>query len=174
MSLKNGKYLNCTKCNKEYYVRANRCDKSKFCSDCWKERNPAEIKQCLQCFKGFLTYERKTKKFCSNECRDKYTSLYKRGELSNGWKDGKSLERERARHTKDLRVWKNGVKERDNYTCQHCRSKDELHAHHIIHWTKDESKRFELSNGLTVCIDCHGKIHDRSFKKISQRFNQWF
>lgn len=165
MSIKNGQYKFCSKCSEEYYIRANRAKASKYCSECWKQRNPPEVRQCKQCAIGFVTYERKTKSFCSMNCRDMYTSLHRRGELSNGWKDGKSLERERARQGRPLKEWKKAVKQRDNHTCQHCGCEDELHAHHIIEWAKDENQRFVVSNGLTLCIDCHGKVHGKNFRR---------
>ena len=33
-----------------------------------------------------------------------------------------------------------------------------MHAHHIIPWKVNKSKRFELDNGLTLCKSCHKKI----------------
>jgi hypothetical protein len=39
MSLKNGKYKFCTVCNKEYFIRADRAEASKYCSkECWNKR----------------------------------------------------------------------------------------------------------------------------------------
>lgn len=86
------------------------------------------------------------------------------GVKSPRWKDGKSLERNRARLSAQLKEWKKLVKARDNNTCQHCGSKKELHVHHIIEWAKDESKRFDVNNGITLCIDCHGLVHGRNFR----------
>ena len=34
-----------------------------------------------------------------------------------------------------------------------------LVAHHIVEFSKDKEKRWELENGLTLCVTCHGKIH---------------
>lgn len=55
--------------------------------------------------------------------------------------------------------WANAVKERDNWTCQECNTKEGLIiAHHIIPWQHDESKRFDVENGKTLCQSCHAKL----------------
>ena len=55
--------------------------------------------------------------------------------------------------------WKYEVFVRDNWKCQHCGSEDNLHAHHIIEWKKDEKLRYEISNGLALCNRCHARHH---------------
>ena len=87
------------------------------------------------------------------------------GKKAPRWKDGKSLERDRARFGNELREWRKAVFKRDNYLCQHCNKNTYLHAHHIIEWAKDESKRFEIDNGITLCVDCHSKVHGRKIGK---------
>jgi hypothetical protein len=58
-----------------------------------------------------------------------------------------------------LNSWSRAVKNRDDYSCQSCGSKDNLHAHHII--SKATSPEFALiqANGMTVCHNCHWNIH---------------
>ena len=51
--------------------------------------------------------------------------------------------------------WKRQVNTRDNFKCLTCGSDKNLHTHHIIPWEKDESLRFEVSNGETLCNSCH-------------------
>lgn len=57
--------------------------------------------------------------------------------------------------------WRKEVYERDNYTCQKCKSKrgGDLVAHHIngYHW--DEVSRTEIDNGVTLCEKCHKEFH---------------
>lgn len=57
--------------------------------------------------------------------------------------------------------WRKSVYERDDYTCQKCKSKrgGDLVAHHIngYHW--DEVSRVELDNGVTLCEKCHLEFH---------------
>ena len=55
-----------------------------------------------------------------------------------------------------LRHWTSAVKSRDLYTCQRCGSLRDLHAHHI---SREESKLFNLGNGITLCAKCHRQVH---------------
>ena len=57
-------------------------------------------------------------------------------------------------------AWRKTVFERDNYSCQHCGSKDnKIHAHHIKTWEEAPELRIDLDNGLTLCTICHNKHH---------------
>ena len=64
-----------------------------------------------------------------------------------------------SRNSKKLFEWRNKVYERDNFTCQGCGTKQSLCAHHIVRWKDSKELRFEISNGLTVCRECHFQIH---------------
>ena len=55
--------------------------------------------------------------------------------------------------------WKKEIYKRDNYTCQVCGTKGEITAHHILSWKDYHELRFELENGITLCADCHHKLH---------------
>lgn len=56
------------------------------------------------------------------------------------------------------------VYRRDNYECQSCDAKGgkngdhELHAHHIVPISDDGTHN--MSNLLTLCKDCHNKVHE--------------
>ena len=58
--------------------------------------------------------------------------------------------------------WRKSVYERDDYTCQKCKSRrgGDLVAHHIngYHW--DKISRIELDNGVTLCEKCHLEFHN--------------
>ena len=58
-----------------------------------------------------------------------------------------------------LNNWAKNVKKRDGYRCFICGATENLHAHHLISVARDESLKYEISNGLTVCESCHLKIH---------------
>lgn len=162
MSLKNGENKICTVCFSEYYVSGRRADSSKFCSKrCWEKRRV--LSKCEFCGGDIKSYY--GKKYCSRKCSHK--AMF--GESAARWKDGKSLERDRARLGSELKQWRNSVYERDNYTCRHCGNKGIIHAHHIIEWAADESKRFDVDNGLTLCIGCHGKIHGKDFSNRGKK-----
>ena len=57
------------------------------------------------------------------------------------------------------RKWRENVLARDNYLCTKCGSKNNLEAHHIEKFSECENKRYELHNGITLCTQCHRKLH---------------
>lgn len=60
----------------------------------------------------------------------------------------------------EIRKWRNKVYERDNYTCQICKVVGtKLNAHHINSWDIHEEERFDISNGVTLCENCHTNFH---------------
>lgn len=64
------------------------------------------------------------------------------------------------RNSKEYSEWRKKVFERDDYTCKMCGKKGgNLNAHHIKSFKKYPELRLKLSNGLTLCEECHKKIH---------------
>lgn len=56
--------------------------------------------------------------------------------------------------------WRTEVYTRDNHTCQLCGERGgSLQAHHLDGWNWCKEKRFDVSNGTTLCYDCHSKFH---------------
>jgi len=47
---------------------------------------------------------------------------------------------------------------RDKYSCQHCKSSNNLHAHHIRY--KSQGGTDTASNGITLCEKCHKELHE--------------
>lgn len=68
---------------------------------------------------------------------------------------------QKHRKTAEYQRWRKTVLDRDNHKCRYCDSKDKLHAHHIKSFAKHIESRFQISNGLTLCEDCHRKEHAR-------------
>jgi hypothetical protein len=80
------------------------------------------------------------------------------------------------RSPEDL-AWKAQVLNRDNFQCQHCGTDRKLEAHHIKEARDFPELRHELTNGLTLCHQCHyygvhrgmpNFIHGRYSKPRSQ------
>lgn len=72
------------------------------------------------------------------------------------------------RRTAQYRNWADDVRERDEHTCQCCgRHADDLpdgdyiHAHHIKHATYHPALKFDIDNGISLCEECHGKLHNK-------------
>ncbi len=148
--------LVCTICGKSYEQIASRANSSKYCSkECWGRR--AAQHTCLCCGKAFDWKTSTGIDYCSRECAFKH----KVGELASAWKDGKSLKRLRGSVSRKLTVWRKAINERDNYTCQRCGATGITHAHHLKSFSEFPELRFDISNGTTLCVNCHSLEHGR-------------
>ena len=153
--------LTCGVCKKDFETHKYRENTAKYCSKlCWENRGILEKPKCKECGKEIIT-NRHNRIFCSRECSFKF----KVGINATRYKDGKSLLRQRGRDSNELSRWRIGVFKRDNYSCKHCGCKKELQAHHIKSYADYELLRFDINNGITLCIDCHGKVHNKDFHK---------
>lgn len=129
---------------------------------------------CLVCGKEryvhpYLIYGKKKAKFCSQSCSTKHNLKdyhfrsgkippQKRGSLSHAWRGGKTEESKIIRSSNEYAIWRNEVFKRDDWTCQECRIKGKkLHPHHIKSFSEYPELRLIVSNGLTLCHDCHKK-----------------
>lgn len=60
--------------------------------------------------------------------------------------------------------WRMRIYKRDGFKCQMpkgkkcCGRKRSLQAHHIKKWSTAATLRYETSNGITLCWDCHKSI----------------
>ena len=65
-----------------------------------------------------------------------------------------------GRNVPELREWTKAVYERDNYTCDICSQRGvRLNAHHLDCWAGHPDKRYDVDNGITLCISHHKKFH---------------
>ena len=115
-------------------------------------------------------------RFCSKTCtaryhfREKYAAGFGvrpgqarhniRGENHPRWKGGVSRLRCSEMTRVEYRQWRNGVYERDDYTCQSCGARGgRLHAHHIKSYADHPDLRLDDDNGITLCESCHRDVH---------------
>ena len=63
------------------------------------------------------------------------------------------------RHTPEYKAWRNKVYQLDNWTCVLCGAKGNLEAHHISPWATNPEKRYMVSNGVSLCQDCHDTVN---------------
>lgn len=89
--------------------------------------------------------------YCSDECKNSC-------EVFRKIKDPA----ERAANFERDPTWSKNVKERANYTCERCGSKEKLEAHHEIAVKVDSTKANDLDNGICLCHECHVKAHSES------------
>jgi len=169
----------CLQCGILFVARKREKSRNqKFCSKKCYGISIAIIKTCLNCGGEFYNWQ--NDKYCSMKCSgesrrgvslsEKHKKALRgvriqtRGEKNHRWKGGCN-DRLRGRH--EYRKWREEVYEADNYSCRDCgkrSSKGEsvyLEAHHIKHWAKYPAHRFEVSNGVTLCKECHTERHKR-------------
>lgn len=94
-------------------------------------------------------------------------------EKCNFWKGGKTAWRKEMTNSLQYKEWRRKVFERGNYTCQECGARGfkgrgktvELHPHHIKEVSNFPELITVLSNGITLCIDCHRKTSSHGRRK---------
>lgn len=83
------------------------------------------------------------------------------GENCHLWRGGITPINRAIRTSLEYKQWRENVFKRDNWTCVKCRTKgcrkNPIQAHHIKPFSTHPELRFELSNGITLCIPCHKK-----------------
>ncbi len=89
------------------------------------------------------------------------------GKLNPAWKGGVTTVNMKARNSGEYNIWRVSVFKRDNYTCQLCGDRCvKLNAHHIQLFSTHIDLRFILSNGITLCVDCHNRTKKRESNYI--------
>ena len=88
-------------------------------------------------------------------------SLAHCGEKNHKWRGGITPIYRSARQNALYYDWRRKVFERDDYTCRRCfrRGGGDLHAHHIKAFALFPELRYDVTNGLTLCLDCHKREH---------------
>lgn len=73
----------------------------------------------------------------------------------------------RLRGGYQYKEWRVSVFKKDNYNCQCCgQHGGSLHAHHIDNFSNNADKRFDVSNGITMCFNCHSISVKGSFHNL--------
>jgi hypothetical protein len=153
----------CLECGKEFraYLSSGQKYCSKFCADTSPIRNEkiGAAQRALQSDPKFR------KKFL--EWVEKRTASKKWKSSAHFQKDaahpayrGNATARENEKGQYQYKKWRKDVFMRDFYTCQKCGVKGtRFHAHHIKHWADCPKLRYDIDNGITLCISCHRAEH---------------
>jgi len=120
------------------------------------KKRPPFSKECIE----KMRKSRKGTKL-SVETRKKMSEAHK-GEKAYNYKGNLSANKVRIRHQIEFRLWREAVFARDNWTCQKCKERgNKLHPHHILNFAQYVDLRFAIDNGITFCIKCHMKFHNK-------------
>ena len=116
---------------------------------------------CIDCGKGSWG------ELVNGEARNKRCKLcFLRSQIGSknpNWKGGIWLSKLKVyTHYKnsEYKTWRERVFRRDNYTCQECGIRGVfLHPHHIKSYTYYPEYRYDVDNGITLCVPCHHQLH---------------
>lgn len=80
-----------------------------------------------------------------------------------------------ARTTIEMRLWREAVFARDNWTCQKCSSRGgKINAHHKNNFSEYLQLRSAIDNGITLCVGCHIEFHKIFGKKTNmEQIDTW-
>src|SRR3990167_8202276 len=148
-------------CGKEFYINPSRIRVYNTCSRICKfkrqdSRNEYICKVCGTHYWRFISQikHRGESVACSRKCLDESH----RGSGHPRWIKTRSEVKCRPNGNKDHKEWREKIFKRDDYTCQICHTRGKyLEAHHIKPWAYFAELRFDLSNGQTLCKECHNK-----------------
>lgn len=105
----------------------------------------------------------------SEETRRKL-SKSKKGSNNPSWKGGITSEIKRIRHSIDIKLWREAVFKRYNFTCQKYGIKGgKLIAHHIQNFADFPDLRFAIDNGITLSDKAHREFHKKYGRKNNTR-----
>jgi len=121
-------------------------------------------------------------------CSDCYNHSEKRklqstGENNASWNPNLTDEEREFDRTKDQKYndWAKEVKERDNFKCviPGCNNHD-LESHHLDNWHDFPESRYDLDNGITLCLEHHTSANGYSFHtiygkigNIKEQYDEW-
>lgn len=165
-----GMRMCCMRCGKWFYMRPSELGRvfcSTACARAHSRVYPKQEYECKFCGRVFTGSEKPHSNsphtYCSLVCRDlAYREL--KGPSNPNWQGGKGTEHQRIRQTAAYAEWRHAVYVRDDYTCQECGARGvRLHAHHIKPFAGNPTLRTDVTNGVTLCLECHGKKHNKAF-----------
>lgn len=155
-------------------------EEENHCIDC-ENKITAHAKRCKSCSQIGKRMSKEARKKMSIARKGKKLSKEHKRRLSEGKKNNKNalgsvrsleyrrkmsivkggdgninrLSKKRRTIPEDVK-WRKQIFKRDNYTCQMCNKRGTtLNAHHIYPKALYPKLRFKLSNGITLCKECH-------------------
>lgn len=82
------------------------------------------------------------------------------GKDNPAWRGGVTPENHKIRTSIEMRLWRESVFARDNYTCQKTGKRGgKLHPHHIKNFADYPELRFAIDNGITFSDKSHREFH---------------
>ncbi|MCF7875366.1 MAG: hypothetical protein K9L99_05855 [Candidatus Omnitrophica bacterium] len=70
------------------------------------------------------------------------------------------------------KLWAEAIKLRAGYRCEYCGNINNLNSHHIFTRSR-KATRWELNNGVCLCVSCHTFSSKFSAHKAPIEFTHW-
>lgn len=163
-----------------YYLFQSKIKKGKEITGLrvWQKINKGKIKHSYEhrrklslLSKGKPTWLSGKTGVYSEETLKKKRESARKGKDCHLWRGGITPEHTKIRMSLKYKLWRRQVFERDDFTCQGCYIRGSkgiavyLQAHHILPFAYFPDKRFDITNGVTLCINCHNKVTLRDRKE---------
>lgn len=167
--------VQCDNCNKKYELKYQKYSKYVhndgiyYCNSCASTIFNSGENHPLYGKKRPLT----TRNKISEGRKGKYTK-----ENNPNWNPNITQEeRELNRKTLENLEWKKKVIARDNHTCQCCNKvgNHDIVVHHLDGWNWCIEKRYDETNGITLCENCHKNFHLEygNGNNTKEQFEEW-
>lgn len=92
------------------------------------------------------------------------------GDKNPNWKGGISNRNPKVRKG-SWKKWRRKVLEKDNFICQICKKeRGNLCVHHLQRWNEFPDRRFDIHNGITLCAECHHRLHTKPKDNLRKAF----
>lgn len=141
-------------------------------------RKEAVVKACANCGKPmrFCPSTAQQRVTCSKECRYQLkrgpngAAAGRRADMegskNHNWRGGAIAKSEDWRKSAESFRWKRAVRYRDKYRCRRCGTRQSsevrLDAHHVVPGSNSIELRFDITNGVSLCRDCHTWVHSKN------------
>lgn len=109
--------------------------------------------------------------FTKDTFNSDFLSERMKGSKNPNWKGGIAGKFDSFRHSREYKIWRMSVFQKDRFTCVFCGYKSkgvrppDIHADHIKSFGDYPELRLAIDNGRTLCIDCHRKTETWGFRK---------
>lgn len=123
-------------------------------------------------YSNYTAHNHNGKCYCV-KCSNK---LFNTGENNINWKYTKTDEERKKKRTSSFDIeFKRKVLKRDKYKCCCCNKNKKLVVHHLDGYDNFKELRYEVSNGITMCEDCHDNFHFVYGKgnNTKEQFEEW-
>lgn len=164
---------NCKFCQKAFDALFGNVKQGKgqYCSKtCSNRGNGLKFAKGHRCYLTPEIYKENGLKISKAKKGKKFSEAHRQAlsvaQLKYRDKIGRKKCRSRIRKCVKCYVWRALVFKRDNWICQDCGQRGGLlEAHHIKGWAKYPKLRHRLSNGQTLCKECHKKTPNYKGRK---------